>query len=296
MIAEGIPKAQIEKFKVKLEKGKTMVTGNGEVPCTHAIPISGPLIGRMMVYLLKDAPFCISMGQTVQDGRRPFIWIPGQLPFHVTDPSKLEVLCPMKYRMYADHMDRNNPMLKMEFRLGHGEKALPCRPVQPNFSAFPLREADPAPGGDGVAAGDGLDEVMTVPDVPCDEDPVEAGDRTIRLRTKTKEFLMEEAQSARHKRSHYPHNPFCNVCVQAHLRQQTFKRRGEKSDDGLPAVIAPLTEIGTDTMIIAKSGLDNPTSTTHFALYFHHSHKEYCNSFRLSHRGEKFQRRLQYSL
>ena len=82
------------------------------------------------------------------------VWIPGQLPFHVTDPSKLEIYCPMKYRMYADHIDRNNPMLKVEFRLGHGDKALTGRPGQPNLSAFPLREADPAPDGDGAAAED----------------------------------------------------------------------------------------------------------------------------------------------
>ena len=38
MIAEGIPKAQIEKFKIKLEKGKPMITSNGEIPCTLRSP------------------------------------------------------------------------------------------------------------------------------------------------------------------------------------------------------------------------------------------------------------------
>ena len=64
---------------------------------------------------------------------------------------------------------------------------------------------------------------------------------------------MAEAQSARHKRSHYPHNPFCNVCVQAHLRQQTFKKKGEKGDDGLPAVTEKNQVLSADWFIAQRS-------------------------------------------
>ena len=49
----------------------------------------------------------------------------------------------MKYRLYADHVDRKNPMQKVEFGFGHEEKALPGRPGQPHIAAFPFREADP---------------------------------------------------------------------------------------------------------------------------------------------------------
>ena len=32
---------------------------------------------------------------------QPLVWIPGQLPFHVTDPSRIHIDCPLKHRMYA---------------------------------------------------------------------------------------------------------------------------------------------------------------------------------------------------
>ena len=64
---------------------------------------------------------------------------------------------------------------------------------------------------------------------------------------------MAEAKSARHQRSHFPHNPFCNVCVQAHLRQQTFKKSGEKGDDGLPAVKEKNQVLSADWFIAQRS-------------------------------------------
>ena len=64
---------------------------------------------------------------------------------------------------------------------------------------------------------------------------------------------MAEAQTARHKRSHFPPNPFCNVCVQAHLRQQTFKKSGERRDDGLAAPTAKNQLLSADWFIAQRS-------------------------------------------
>ena len=49
------------------------------------------------------------MGRIVNKGGRPLVWRPGELPFHVTDASKLKVICPMKYRNYAHRLEHDVP-------------------------------------------------------------------------------------------------------------------------------------------------------------------------------------------
>ena len=51
------------------------------------------------------------MGQTVANGQ-PFIWMPGQLPYHVTDASKIKIYCPHRYRRVADRVQDNVPYFK----------------------------------------------------------------------------------------------------------------------------------------------------------------------------------------
>ena len=79
---------------------------------------------------------------------------------------------------------------------------------------------------------DGLDAIMTIPDVITDGTPDEiATDRSVRLRQKSKRFLIEEARSLRHRRAHYPHNPFCPICLMAHMRQASSAKQKERKDE-----------------------------------------------------------------
>ena len=45
------------------------------------------------------------------------MWLPGQKPFYVTDESKLKVMCPLKYRLYADYIHKNVPYRTEEVEL-----------------------------------------------------------------------------------------------------------------------------------------------------------------------------------
>ena len=65
----------------------------------------------------------MSMGELVNVCRRPMVWIPGQTPFHVTGPSRLQVMCPLKYRLYADHMEGQCPVFQVDFGIGETAKA-----------------------------------------------------------------------------------------------------------------------------------------------------------------------------
>ena len=63
-----------------------------------------------------------------------------------------------------------------------------------------------------------LEEV--VPDIP--DDPY------LFVRTRSKRALIQEAQTLRHRMSHYPHNPYCPDCIKANMRQRRYAHKGER--------------------------------------------------------------------
>ena len=98
------------------------------------------------------------------------MWVPGQEPFHVTNPSKLQISCPMKYRIYASSVDKNVPYFDCALRIGdstpgypHGDQEDQCRDM-----AWPA-VVDDAPSKGDIEA-DGLDALLTIPDIPLDEE------------------------------------------------------------------------------------------------------------------------------
>ena len=101
--------------------------------------------------------------------------------------------------------------------------------------------------------------MFDVPDVPLEEGASEDlhTDHSIRVRKMSKASLIAEAGTMKHKMSHFPHNPFCEVCVRAHLRQRRYARRSEPSDSGLQPPTKPWQQLSSDDIIIAKSADDS---------------------------------------
>ena len=101
------------------------------------------------------------MGDIVENARRPLIWVPGQLPFHVTDPSRLQIICPMRHRIYASYVDRNVPYFETALRLGESTPGYACvdgnsYPAYPNVLDEPSGRDDIDPHG--------LEALLTIPD------------------------------------------------------------------------------------------------------------------------------------
>ena len=103
LIAQGWPKKLVEGACGKASHKLTFDTGGGSKECDLSIGIQSASIGRSEMYLLDDSPVAVSVGQKCVNQSLPFVWKHPELPFHVSDASKLRVICPMKYRVYADH-------------------------------------------------------------------------------------------------------------------------------------------------------------------------------------------------
>ena len=131
------------------------------------------------------------MGAIVEEHRRPFLWIPGQLPFFVTDPSRLSIQCATKFRLYADRLDSNVPIFKDTLTIGPSS----TQKAAANIPCFPAPEdvAPALPNAQEVALAppDDLDVEISVPEVPLEDG--EAAGQDVRVRRMSKRALVEEA-------------------------------------------------------------------------------------------------------
>ena len=257
LVQQGVPGYLIDKHVKDASQQMVFECGGGDVDTNKSLQIASPLTGKMEAYVLPGSPVAACMGYIVDTLRRPFIWIPGQLPFHVTDLRQLKLKCPLKYRHYADRVEQNVPIFKTKMRIGDAHTAA----ASPNFLQTPAMPA--ASSGEGVSAppgepeAEGVDEMLTVPDVPCDDPPEDVvADITIQRRDMSRRALILEAASLKHKRSHYPHNPFCEICRRAHMRQKSVGRTKGRDDDGLPAVDKPCQRLSADHVILQRSAVE----------------------------------------
>jgi hypothetical protein len=125
------------------------------------------------------------------------VWVDGGLPFHVTDASKLQVICPLKYRMYADRIQENVPIFKEDILFGKHTKAkgagsffnIAGAPVMAGVSGDDTA-APPAIDAEHVLEPIGeedVDELMSLSDVPCAGSAEEVkADTSIRVRSKSR--------------------------------------------------------------------------------------------------------------
>ena len=70
-------------------------TGGGNPLASHTIGMTSPLLNKRECYEMEASPFAVALGQTVEELGRPFIWEPGQQPYHVMDSSKLKGVLPL---------------------------------------------------------------------------------------------------------------------------------------------------------------------------------------------------------
>ena len=195
----------------------------------------------------------------------------------MTDESKLKVICPLRYRLYADYIHNNVPYRTEEVELlphdpkAHAEHDLTGVPAIEDLIKVSGKEDTRLPvehHWDQSALdcqyltlpylGAPLDEPITVSDLPSDMTPEEVvEDPYIGKRTKTRAELIAEATSAHHLAGHYEHNPFCEICALSHLKHQRYAHKpGAKKDEQLVPITKKNQCLSCDGIIVAKNHSD----------------------------------------
>ena len=90
LVKQGVPAHIVDNNAEVVTQQHQMIfeCGGGDVIAKKRMILSSPLTGRTEAFLLKKSPIAVSTGEIVNEGRKPFVWIPGHLPFHVVDPKR----------------------------------------------------------------------------------------------------------------------------------------------------------------------------------------------------------------
>ena len=206
-------------------------TGGGTRNSSDAIGLRDDIFGTSNHFILDGCPFVRSVGVDVQQNGFGFVWLPGQLPFYIKDPSNCKIESPESNKIYASRVAENVPFFKSNFQF------------IPGVAAIPGEEGDHVEevvhGHDPVRAEE-VREVAPDEPLPLLSDPV------VRARA--------EAVSIEHRIRHFPKHPLCDVCNRAKLFSKRIRsHRVADPESDLPESTQFGEQVAVDHMVVSKS-------------------------------------------
>ena len=106
--AQGVPPNVL--YKATSSKGSVRFeTGNGQVTSDSIVLANGDQFGSASFCMLEACPLVRSLGQLVEAGR-PFVWIPGELPFLGADMHSVQVTADKTKIVHANRVDDYVPI------------------------------------------------------------------------------------------------------------------------------------------------------------------------------------------
>ena len=231
--AQGVPPNVL--YKATSSKGSVRFeTGNGQVTSDSIVLANGDQFGSASFCMLEACPLVRSLGQLVEAGR-PFVWIPGELPFLGADMHSVQVTADKTKIVHANRVDDYVPIFSetiqfddTSFGLAASSSAAPPAAPEPVADAAEVPVAD----GDGDSEND-------------DEEPLNRHAR-----------LYRESRSIEHQRLHIPKNPYCEVCQRSRVyKKRTQARRYDRlgSRGDLPEVTSFGERLACDFIIVSKA-------------------------------------------
>ena len=259
-------------------------TGGGQRKSSQAWDVRdhAGVFGDANHFVLDSCPCVRSVGLDVKDGLG-CVWFPGQLPFYIKDCSKISLCCGEDNKIFANRVSENVPFFSINFDFIPG---MPAKAVAdpgdvevltpPELAMEPVVSAV-EPGLEGGAESSSIAdiEVFTPPELAMEpvvsavEPGLEGGAESFSLAAKVREVAPDvpppklpestvharaEAVSIKHRISHFPKHPVCDICNRAKL----FSKRGKSHrvhdpESDLPVPTAFGEQIAIDHMIVSKS-------------------------------------------
>ena len=206
-------------------------TGGGTRNSSDSIGLRDDIFGTSNHFILDGCPFVRSVGVDVQQNGFGFVWLPGQLPFYIKDPSNCKVESPESNKIYASRVAENVPFFKSNFQF------------IPGVAAIPGEEGDNV---EEVVHGHDSVRAEEVREVAPDEPLPLLSDAVIRARA--------EAVSIGHRINHFPKHPLCDVCNRAKLFSKRIRsHRVTDPESDLPESTQFGQQVAVDHMVVSKS-------------------------------------------
>ena len=138
---QGIPKQSLNQF-LQSTQNVRFETGNGCVNSDTSVIANGSKFGDASFHVTQSCPLVRSLGQIVESGK-PFVWLPGQLPFFGLDVDAIQIAADSERLFVADKVDDHVPIFSetMQFEAPYSF-GLPSAEVE-HVGESPV--AEPAP-------------------------------------------------------------------------------------------------------------------------------------------------------
>ena len=190
----------IDQFSTAVNPTK-FETGNGTFVSDSCISLDGSSFGKASYHVMNDCPLVRSLGKIVQEDDKPFVWVPGELPFFGKSKDVVQIAADESQIIQANRVEDGVPIFvedvnvsRQTYALAAGDGEIVDEPPAPHPVA-PLVEGDRR-----LSDADSEDG---------DEDPLPRAQR-----------LQAEARSLQHRMCHIPKNP-CQIC----RRSRMYRRR-----------------------------------------------------------------------
>ena len=250
--AGGIPSGLIKDNTTTTEFPIDFATGGGARRGDQTIGYEGDVFGHTNAYLLpKGCPLVRSLGEIVNQQNRPFIWLPGELPFFVNSVDLLQIACSHEDRIVAHRVEENVPIFRENIKIvpGMPGEAKGSKIDTPD-SAVSILEPDE---GSKIGAKEG-----SKIGAPASDADSEGGLEWITAEIK-------RARSIEHRLAHFPKSSQCLDCKigKCYKKRVSKKREYELLDRGLDPVKAFGERIAVDFIVVSKTA---ESKTDHYVL------------------------------
>ena len=143
--AQGVPTSFINKLWKNSSNPLHFATGAGDVHGTQSCYYDSPLTGNGELCHLPHSPLAFPQGEVVEKERKPFTWIPGELPYHVTSVDNIRIICKERHKIRASRVVENVPLFKMQVVLGTSPKIqlAPAFPEVEEYEPSHLENQEP---------------------------------------------------------------------------------------------------------------------------------------------------------
>ena len=140
------------------------------------------------------------------------VWIPGSLPFFVSDASKLRITCPEELKHYAVRVEEHVPIFESKVRFSRGLAA--------TVSGGPPSHSSGGPFGI-VRLHLRRPKILVLFRSPAVEDRLVPEGEAARVSVRV-QALRDEAVFKEHQLFHFPKDPFCDTCNRAKVLASRF--------------------------------------------------------------------------
>ena len=103
--------------------------------------------------MFESCPLVRSLGQLVDAGR-PFVWMPGELPFLGADVNSVQVTADMNNIVYANRVEEHVPIFSETIQFDETSHGLVASSSAPPLASEPAADSAPIPAADGDEDGD----------------------------------------------------------------------------------------------------------------------------------------------